>query len=106
VLQLYLVLLALWTLQRAQRQNLIAPCCLWLKNPQSDADKQQLICGLKTSEAIPTIRQIHIGVLASTEQRELVDNLWSVWELKFFGNEASQKNTRTIPFIRILIRMF
>jgi len=54
-------------------------------------DKQQLICGLKTLEVISTIRQIHIGVIASAAQREVVDTSWSISELMFFDDEAGQK---------------
>lgn len=63
----------------------------WLKNPESATDKQELIKGLKTLAAIPTIRQIHIGVLASTEKREVVDTSWDVSELMFFEDAAGQK---------------
>jgi hypothetical protein len=63
----------------------------WLKNPQSEADKQQLITGLKTLSEIPTIRQIHVGILASTEKRDVVDTSWDVSELMFFDDEAGQK---------------
>tara|TARA_R110000868_G_scaffold53163_1_gene167154 strand:- start:3806 stop:4198 length:393 start_codon:yes stop_codon:yes gene_type:complete len=63
----------------------------WLKNPELEADKQQLISGLKTLAAIPTVRNIHLGVLASTEKREVVDTSWDVSELLFFDDEAGQK---------------
>jgi hypothetical protein len=63
----------------------------WLKNPGSEADKKQLIAGLKTLKGIPTIKQIHIGTLASTEKREVVDTSWDVSELMFFDDEAGQK---------------
>lgn len=63
----------------------------WLKNPNSDADKKQLIAGLKTLKGIPTIKQIHVGTLASTEKRDVVDTSWDVSELMFFDDEAGQK---------------
>jgi hypothetical protein len=50
-----------------------------------------LISGLKTLAAIPTVSQINIGLLASTEKREVVDTSWSVSEFLFFDNEADQK---------------
>ena len=76
----------------------------WLKNPQSEADKQQLISGLKTLAAIPTIRQIHVGVLASTEKREVVDTSWDVSELMFFDNEADQKTYQDHPIHQAFIK--
>jgi hypothetical protein len=69
----------------------------WLKNPKSESDKQQLIAGLKTLAVIPTIRQIHVGILASTEKRDVVDTSWDVSELMFFDDEAGQKTYQDHP---------
>jgi hypothetical protein len=74
-----------------QEKALLHHVFFWLKNPQSQADQQQLIAGLKTLAAIPTIREIHVGVLASTEKRDVVDTSWDVSELLFFDDEAGQK---------------
>ncbi|CAN5473419.1 Dabb family protein [soil metagenome] len=63
----------------------------WLKNPSSTADLDRLIEGLKTLKKIESIRQIHIGVPADTEKREVVDNSYSVSELMFFDDTAGQK---------------
>ena len=41
----------------------------WLNYPDSEADKNALIAGLNTLRAIPTIQRMHVGVLASTEER-------------------------------------
>ena len=76
---------------RPKKKSLLHHVFFWLKNPQSEADKQQLISGLKTLSRIPAIRQIHVGVLASTEKREVVDTSWDVSELMFFDDEAGQK---------------
>ncbi|MCF6139809.1 Dabb family protein [Flavobacterium sp. K77] len=72
-------------------QSVLHQVYFWLKNPDSEADKKQLITGLKTLESIPTVRQIYIGTLASTEKREVVDTSWQVSELLFFENESDQK---------------
>ncbi len=72
-------------------QSVLHQVYFWLKNPDSEADKKQLIAGLKTLESIPTVRQIHVGILASTEKREVVDTSWQVSELLFFDNESDQK---------------
>src|SRR5690606_2517437 len=63
----------------------------WLKNPGSTADRDKLIEGVKSLKDIETIRQMHIGVPASTEQRDVVDNSWHVSELLFFDNAADEK---------------
>ena len=81
-----------------QKENLLVHhVFFWLKNPESEADKKQLITGLKTLAAIPTIRKIHVGVLASTEKRDVVDTSWNVSELMFFDDEAGQKTYQDHP---------
>jgi len=74
-----------------EKKPLLHHVFFWLKNPESATDKQELIKGLKTLAAIPSIRQIHIGVLASTEKRDVVDTSWDVSELMFFDDAAGQK---------------
>lgn len=74
-----------------EKKPLLHHVFFWLKNPESATDKQELIRGLKTLAAIPSIRQIHIGVLASTEKRDVVDTSWDVSELMFFEDAAGQK---------------
>lgn len=77
--------------KRPKEKPLLHHVFFWLKNPESEADKQQLISGLKTLASIPSIRHIHVGVLASTEKREVVDTSWDVSELMFFDDAAGQK---------------
>jgi hypothetical protein len=63
----------------------------WLNNPESEADKNALIAGLNTLRAISTIQSMHVGVLASTEKRDVVDTSWDVSEIMFFKDAAGQK---------------
>ena len=69
----------------------------WLKNPSSKEDLTQLIEGLKTLSEIETVRAIHIGVPASTEQRPVIDNSYSVSELLFFDDLTGQKTYQDHP---------
>ena len=62
----------------------------WLKNPESKADKDKLIAGIKALKKIETVKDIHVGVVASTEKRDVVDTSWSVSELIFFTNVEGQ----------------
>ena len=62
----------------------------WLKNPDSAADREKLIAGVKSLVAIETVRSIHVGVPASTEKREVVDNSYHVSELLGFDDVAGQ----------------
>jgi hypothetical protein len=63
----------------------------WLKNPNSKEDLAKLLAGVKSLEKIETIRSMHVGVPASTEKREVVDNSYHVSELMFFDDLAGQK---------------
>ncbi|MGK0236025.1 MAG: hypothetical protein ACI9EK_002569 [Psychroserpens sp.] len=83
--------------KHSTKKQLIHHVFFWLKNPQSEEDKRQLIAGLKTLAAIPTVRQFHLGLLASTEKREVVDTSWDISELLFFDNEAGQKTYQDHP---------
>jgi hypothetical protein len=62
----------------------------WLKNPQSKADLEQLLAGLRTLEKIETVRGAHFGVPASTEKRAVVDNSYNASEILFFGDVVGQ----------------
>jgi len=66
----------------------------WLKNP---ADAPGLLEGLKTLRAIPQVGQLLIGLPASTEKREVVDNSYHVSELMYFESLASQKEYQDHP---------
>lgn len=63
----------------------------WLKNPDSEQDKQKLIAGIRSLKQIEKIRMLHIGVPASTEKRDVVDNSYSVSELLFFDSVEDEK---------------
>ena len=62
----------------------------WLKNPSSLADRDRIVEGLKTLRKIESIKELRIGIVASTEKRDVVDNSWAVSELMFFENIAGQ----------------
>lgn len=69
----------------------------WLKNPDSKEDAAKLIAGLQGLRQIKQIRKLHIGVPASTEKRDVVDNSYQVSELMFFDNLADQKSYQDDP---------
>jgi len=69
----------------------------WLKNPNSTADLQRLLAGLRTLANIETVRAAHFGVPASTAKREVVDNTYSASEILFFDDLAGQKTYQDHP---------
>ena len=89
-----------------EKKQLLHHVFFWLKNPESASDKQELIKGLKTLSAIPSVRQLHIGVLASTEKREVVDTSWDVSELMFFDDAAGQKVYQNHPVHEAFVKTY
>jgi hypothetical protein len=69
----------------------------WLKNPNSQEDKQKLISGLKSLSKIKTVRSLHIGVPADTTVRPVIDSSYQVAELMFFDNIEAQNAYQTDP---------
>jgi len=81
---------AMSTTNAADKYPVVHHVLFWLKNPSSKADRDKLIAGVKTLAKIKTVRELHVGVVASTEKRDVVDNSWAVSELLFFSDLAGQ----------------
>lgn len=69
----------------------------WLKNPNSKEDLAKLLAGIRGLAAIETVRGIHVGVPASTEKREVVDNSFSASEILYFDDVAGQDAYQVHP---------
>jgi hypothetical protein len=82
---------------KKEKPVLVHHVFFWLKNPDSKEDLAKLIAGVKSLSKIETIKYIHVGVPASTEQRDVVDNSYSVSELMFFNDLAGQKTYQDHP---------
>ena len=79
------------------KKQLVHHVFFWLKNRDSKEDLNKLLAGLKTLEKIESIRKMHIGVPASTEKRDVVDNSYSASELMFFDDLAGQEAYQVHP---------
>lgn len=77
--------------------KLVHKVFFWLKNPDSAEDRDALIAGLKSLGAIEQVQGIHIGVPASTEKREVVDNSYQVSEMLLFANAEDQDAYQVHP---------
>jgi len=80
---------------RGKNKQIIHHAFFWLKNPDSKEDRDKLVEGVKTLSKIETIREIHVGIIASTEKRDVVDTTWQVSELMFFDDLAGQAAYQT-----------
>jgi hypothetical protein len=78
-------------------QSLVHNVYFWLKNPASEAERDMLIKGLKTLAGIPAVKELHIGVPASTLQRDVVDNTYQVAEMLLFDSIDDQNAYQEHP---------
>jgi hypothetical protein len=85
------------TVQEKEEWPVIHHVFFWLKNPSSTEDRDKLVAGVKTLSKIETVRKLRVGVVASTEKRDVVDNSWAVSELMFFSDLAGQATYQTHP---------
>jgi hypothetical protein len=69
----------------------------WLKNPNSKEDLSSLLAGLGTLAGIESVRGIHVGVPADTEQRGVVDASYSASEILLFDDVAGQNAYQVHP---------
>ena len=69
----------------------------WLKNPASTADRDRLVEGIRTLEAIEEVRSLKVGVPAATEARDVVDHSFAVSEILTFDNAADQRAYQEHP---------
>lgn len=69
----------------------------WLKNPGSEAERDQLIAGIKKLKDIETVNDLHVGVAAGTEKRDVIDDSWSVSELMYFTDLKAQEVYQSHP---------
>ena len=80
-----------------QKYPVVHHVFFWLKNPDSKEDRDKLVAGVKTLAKIETVRELRVGVVASTEKRDVVDNSWAVSELMFFSDLAGQATYQSHP---------
>ena len=83
--------------QPQQRPPLVHHVFFWLKNPGSTADRDKLVEGVKTLAKIETVKELHVGILANTEKRDVVDTSWAVSELMFFNDVQGQATYQQHP---------
>lgn len=89
---------------KKDKPRLVHHVFFWLKNPSSTADRDKLLAGVKSLKKIETIRMLHVGIPASTEKRDVVDNSYHVSELMFFDNVEDQKVYQDHPIHQQFIK--
>lgn len=98
--------MSLSSMENKPKKMLTHHVFFWLKNRDSKEDLAKLIEGLKTLEKIESVRKIHIGVPASTEQRPVVDSSYSASELMFFDDVAGQDAYQVHPIHKKFVEQY
>ncbi len=78
-------------------QGLVHVAYFWLKNPESEEDRQALIDGVKQLAQVPSVKALHVGIPAITEKRDVVDNSFQVAEIMLFDSVEDQKTYQDHP---------
>lgn len=86
------------------RYPVVHHALFWLKNPDSKEDRDKLVAGVKSLGKIETIKELHVGIVASTEKRDVVDNSWAVSEVMFFADLAGQATYQNHPIHQQFIK--
>ena len=82
---------------KKDKKVLVHHVFFWLKNPTSVEDRDKLVKGVQSLSKIETIKMLHVGIPASTEKRDVVDNSYHVSELMFFDTVEDQKTYQDHP---------
>ncbi len=69
----------------------------WLKEPDNEAHKKQLVNALNELLKVETIKVSHIGFPAGTESRDVVDHSYSVSYMAMFDDQAGQDTYQVHP---------
>lgn len=69
----------------------------WLKEPNNEAHKKQLVAALNELIKVETIKMSHIGFPASTEDRDVVDHSYSVSYMAMFDDQKGQDAYQVHP---------
>ncbi|MBD1383829.1 Dabb family protein [Mucilaginibacter rigui] len=86
------------------RYPIVHHALFWLKNPDSKEDRDKLVAGVKALGKIETIKELHVGIVASTEKRDVVDNSWGVSEVMFFADLEGQATYQNHPIHQEFIK--
>lgn len=68
----------------------------WLKNPDSQEDRNKLVEGLKKLTKVQSIKTSHIGKPAGTN-RDVIDSSYAISWLLTFENRANQDSYQVDP---------
>jgi hypothetical protein len=78
----------------------------WLKNPESQSDKDSLFTGLQTLLAIKEIKEVYIGTPAPTMERGVIDHTYSMATIFIFKTAADQDAYQVHPIHKAFVEKY
>ncbi len=93
------------SMEPSKKSTIVHHVFFWLKEPGATHVKE-LIKGLQTLKAIPQIKKLLVGVPASTEKRDVVDNSFHVSELMYFDNVKDQDDYQVHPLHKAFVDQY
>ena len=74
----------------AYQPGLIHSVFFWLKEDLSEEDREAFLAGVESLRAVSTVKQMYVGPVAPTEERNVIDNTYSTALICHFDNVAGQ----------------
>ncbi len=93
------------SMEQQKKSTVIHHVFFWLKEP-GNAQTKELIKGLQTLKAIPQVKKLLVGVPASTEKRDVVDNSFHVSELMYFNSVEDQDAYQVHPVHKAFVDQY
>ena len=94
-----------FNMEQQKKSTIIHHVFFWLKEPD-EANEKELIKGLLTLKAVPQVKKLLVGVPASTEKRDVVDNSFHVSELMYFDNVKDQDAYQVHPVHKAFVDQY
>ncbi|MCH5719837.1 Dabb family protein [Niabella hibiscisoli] len=96
---------SLLNMEPLKKSTIVHHVFFWLKEP-GEANVKELTKGLQALKAIPQIKKLLVGVPASTEKRDVVDNSFHVSELMYFDNVKDQDDYQVHPLHKAFVDQY
>lgn len=93
------------SMEKSTKSTIIHHVFFWLKEP-GEANAKELIKGLLTLKAVPQVKKLLVGVPASTEKRDVVDNSFHVSELMYFDHVKDQDAYQVHPVHKAFVDQY
>lgn len=89
-----------------KRPPLVHHVFFTLNDPGSTEDRDKLVEGVRTLSKIETVQELHVGILANTEKRDVINTGWQVSELIYFNDLSGEATYQDHPIHQAFIKNY